>query len=100
MRKASSKNVKKLFEPALFWDARARDIDLKKHSHYVIERILNYGNSKDLKRLRDIYSDQELIEVVKTNRAIIPKTAIFWATYFNIPLEDIKCLKRRFLAHL
>ena len=100
LRNANSKSVKRIFDPVLFWDARSRDIDLSKHSHYVMERVLNYGTSKELNKLRSIYSDKEIIAVVKTNRAILPKTAIFWATYFSIPLKDIKCLNKQFLAHL
>ena len=98
MRKANNKNVKKLFEPTLFWDARARDIDLKKHSHYVIARVLDFGGVKDVNTLRSIYSDDEIIEVIKTRRGLEDETAIFWATYFKIPFGNVKCLRRRSLV--
>lgn len=84
-------NVKEIFNPALFWDAE--DIDLEKNAGYIIARVLDFGNGKDIATLRSIYPDEKIIEVIKKRRGLMPKTAKFWAVYFKIPLEEITCLK-------
>ncbi|MBI3754092.1 MAG: hypothetical protein HY266_08650 [Deltaproteobacteria bacterium] len=90
--KTSLTNPKTLFNPVLFWDAD--EIDMERHADYVIARVLNYGDEKDLKALRRYYPDERLIAVIKKARAIMPITARFWAVYFHIHAEEIACLKR------
>jgi len=87
-----SKNPRKIFRPALFWDAV--DIDMGQHAAYIIARVLDYGNEKDVRALRSIYSNEQLIEAIKKRRGMMPQTAKFWALYFNIPPEEIACLKK------
>lgn len=83
---------KRLFNPALFWDAD--EIDLIRHKRYIIERVLDFGDERDLRELRRLYSDEEIISTIKTSRNIKKKTAIFWAIYFDIPAGEIRCLKK------
>ena len=84
-------NPKNIFCSNLFWDAE--DIDIERHAAYIISRVLDYGNEKDLKILREIYPDKKLIEVVKKRRGLMPRTARFWSVYFKIPIQEIECLK-------
>lgn len=88
---AEISNPKKLLVSNLFWDAE--EIDIDKHAAYIISRVLDYGNEKDLKILREIYPDEKLIEVIRKRRGIMPKTAIFWSVYFNISITEIECLR-------
>jgi hypothetical protein len=37
------------FRQTLFWDVNPKNIDTKKHSQYIIERILDLGNDKEVK---------------------------------------------------
>ena len=75
-------DVKLIFDSTLFWDAE--DIDIGRHADYVIARVLDFGDEKDLKRLREIYSDDELINVIRTKRGLLPITKRFWSVYFNL----------------
>ena len=79
-------NAKLIFDPTLFWDAE--NIDTGRHADYVIARVLDFGDEKDVKRLREIYSDDELINVIRTRRGLLPITKRFWSVYFNIPLME------------
>lgn len=85
-------DVKAIFSPVLFWDAG--EIDAVRHASYVICRVLDFGNEKDIKKLRSIYPDEKLIEVIKSRRSLLPRTGKFWALYFKIPLEEIACLSK------
>jgi len=91
-KKIKAKNPRQLFRPALFWDAM--DIDMEKHAPYIIARILDYGDENDIQTLRSVYSNEQLIDVIKKRRGLMPHTARFWALYFNIPPEEIACLKK------
>ncbi|MEW6609018.1 MAG: hypothetical protein AB1414_16495 [bacterium] len=84
-------NPKAIFNPVLFWDTE--DIDIEKNAGYIISRVLDFGDEKDIKILRTLYPDEKLIEVIKKRRGLMPQTAKFWAVYFNIPTEEITCLK-------
>lgn len=75
-------DVKKLFDPTLFWDAR--EIDPVRHADYIIARVLDYGDEKDVKPLREIYSDDDLIRVIRTRRGLHPMTRRFWRVYFKL----------------
>ena len=83
---ANETDVKLIFDPTLFWDAE--DIDTWRHADYVIARVLDFGDERDVKKLREIYSDDELINVIKTRRGLLPITKRFWSVYFNIPLKE------------
>jgi len=86
IRKPDINDPKLLFDPTLFWDVEIIDID--RHADYVIARVLNFGDEKDLKNLRELYSDDRLIRVIKNRRALLPITRRFWSVYFNISLLD------------
>lgn len=86
IRKPDINDPKLLFDPTLFWDVEIIDID--RHADYVIARVLNFGDGKDLKNLRGLYSDDRLIKVTKNRRALLPITRRFWSVYFNIITPD------------
>ncbi len=88
----AEQNVKSIFRPSLFWDAE--DIDISKHSAYIISRILDYGDIDDVKKLLSLYSYQEIEEVIRTRRGLFPKTGKYWAVKLKIPLEEVACLKK------
>ncbi|MDI6767925.1 MAG: hypothetical protein QME52_13975 [Bacteroidota bacterium] len=85
-------NPRNIFNPVLFWDAE--DVDIENNSDYIIARVLDYGDEKDVKAVRSIYSNEKLIEVIKRKRGLMPMTAKFWAAYFQIPFEEIACLRK------
>jgi hypothetical protein len=78
--------IKKLFDPTLFWDAK--EIDPVRHADYIIARVLDYGDEKDVKRLRAIYSDEDLIRVIRTRRGLSPLTRLFWTVYFKLSVVE------------
>ena len=84
--------IKSIFRPSLFWDVD--EIDAAEHAHYVIARILDYGDMEDVRKLRDLYPDEKIIETVRTRRNLLPKTGKYWAVKLNIPLEEVPCLKK------
>jgi hypothetical protein len=84
LRQKTSKDPKIIFNQGLFWDSE--NIDLDQHADYVIARVLDFGDEEDLKKLRLIFPDEKLIQVIKTRRGLHPMTRRFWSVYFNLPL--------------
>jgi hypothetical protein len=84
----SIKDAKRLFDPTLFWDAES--VDIEQHADYIIARVLDFGDEKDLKTLREIYADEKLIGVVKERRGLLSMTRRFWSVCFNITLPELK----------
>jgi hypothetical protein len=87
-KKYGIRDAKRLFDPTLFWDAKS--VDVEQHVDYIIARVLDFGDEKDLKTLRVIYADEELIRVVKKRRGLLSMTRRFWLLYFNIILPELK----------
>ncbi len=86
------KNIKTLFRPSLFWDAD--EIDPVRHAPYIIGRILDYGDIKDVRRLMKMYAREDIIATVKARRSLLPRTGKYWAIKFNIPFSEVPCLSK------
>ena len=84
----------------LFWDFDIRKLDADKHSHFIIERVLQYGVPQDIRWLLTNYSDKDIIEVVKKSKNIDKKTANFGAIHFDIPTKEVLCLNRPLIQEL
>lgn len=77
----------------LFWDVNKETVNKDLHCPYIIKRIMDYGNIEDVKWMLAAYSRQEIVGVLKKSRGLSRKSAYFWSIYFNIPKEEITCLK-------
>jgi len=80
----------------VLWDVDIEELDLKKHWSFVIERIMVYGNENDVQWMLKTFSKEQLIEVVKKSRNLDRKTANFWALWFDIDKEEIRCFKNTY----
>jgi hypothetical protein len=80
----------------LFWDIDINLVDKIRHKKLIIERILRLGRPESISWLLNIYTNNEIIEVVKKTRNIDRKTANYWAIHFGIPREEIVCLNMQF----
>ncbi len=86
------KDTKSIFKSSLFWDAD--EVDLSRHAEYVIARILDYGNHRDVEKLLEIYPKEKICKVVRTRRGLLPKTGKYWAVKLKIPVQEVACLKK------
>ncbi len=77
----------------LFWDTDKDRVDVGKHRFYIIKRIMDYGNLEGVRWMMRNYTPEEITEVVRKSRGISRKSAYFWSAYYQIPLEEIECLK-------
>ena len=66
------------FRQTLFWDVDPKKIDTEKNSQYVIERIFDFGNDKEVKWLWNFYDKSLLKKVVGGSRCLMPETKNLW----------------------
>jgi len=77
----------------LFWDTDYTQIDFKKHSKAVIERILMFGSMDAYRWLFRFYETDEIKKVITTSRQLDVRTATMFMNFFGIPREEIACFK-------
>ena len=66
------------FRQVLFWDVDPDKIDTEKNAQYVIERILDFGNDKEVRWLRDFYDASLIKKTVEKSRCLMASTKRLW----------------------
>jgi hypothetical protein len=79
-----------------FWDSDPTTIDMERHPQYVIERVLEWGRSDDLRELISLFGREKLIEVLMHSKQLSLRNANFLATIWDIPKERVLCLQPEF----
>lgn len=79
-----------------FWDTDPALIDVEKYQQYVIERVLEWGRTDDLRKLLSLFGREKLITVLTHSRQLSLRNANFLATIWDVPKERILCLQPEF----
>jgi len=67
-----------------FWDCSFEELTLEKYPKFIIERILNYGNEKEIEWLRENIDEDYFRNIALTSRRLDRKTSNYWNKYFQI----------------
>lgn len=86
-----------LFLKKYFWDVEFLEINKRKNSRFIIERILEYGNKKAVSWLFKNYSLKEIKEVIYKTRFLSLRSLFFWILFLNLNKSKVKCLRKSFL---
>lgn len=78
-----------------FWDTDPTKLNLRRHRRFIIERVLEFGDEKAVRWLRQTFGDEAIKEVVCRSRRISKRTANFWRLILNIPKGQVACLSKR-----
>lgn len=76
-----------------FWDTKFSDLHLEQHKMFIIERLLEEGNSNAIRWLLNVFPSHDLEHVVCTSRRIRAKTASFWKNRLSIH-KPILCMQK------
>jgi hypothetical protein len=71
--------MKMKLDKKLFWDTNLRDIDERKHADFIIERVLQYGDLKDYRIIKDTYSLPRITKAARKAGFIDRKSKFFWS---------------------
>jgi hypothetical protein len=69
---------------SLFWDTNWKQIHLRQHARYVIERVLELGWLDAVSWLQRVYPVQTIIDVLTVSRVITAKSRNFWNIWFGV----------------
>ncbi len=73
----------------LFWDADKTGIDVKRHARYVICRVLDFGDTAEVRWLFDTYGEEAIKQVVASNPKLQPKSLNYWRKRYGLPADDV-----------
>ena len=77
----------------LFWDTNLDNFDPSSHPAYTIARILEYGDKPAVAWLREMFSEDQIITVLRTERRLSRRSANFWALVYNLSPEQVAALQ-------
>lgn len=66
------------FRDSLFWDTNPANIDTEKNAQYIIERILDFGNDKEVSWLYHFYDKSFIKKIVIKSRSLRSETKNLW----------------------
>lgn len=66
------------FRQSLFWDVDPKTIDPKRHAKYIIERILDFGDDREVRWMWHTYQKSLIRNVVKHSRVLHNKSKSLW----------------------
>jgi hypothetical protein len=81
-----------------FWDIDFAKLDVEAHPHYVLGRILEYGDEQAIRWMGKRFSKAEVADILFHYRTLSPKSANFWAVIFHINRKKVLCLQKHYLA--
>ncbi|PIZ00949.1 hypothetical protein COY61_01140 [bacterium (Candidatus Gribaldobacteria) CG_4_10_14_0_8_um_filter_33_9] len=67
----------------LFWDTNPKNIDVKKNAQYIIERVADFGNDKEVKWIFNFYNKKLLKKVIAGSRCLRSRTKNLWTLLLN-----------------
>ena len=68
------------FRQTLFWDVNPKNIDTKKNARYIIERVLEFGDHKEVGWVLSYYSKRTVKKVMNLPRVqLSPKSKALWS---------------------
>lgn len=85
----------KALSPNMFWDTPIEHIDPLKHSGWIVERVMNYGQLKDWRIIQRWYGKKGLSSIVTELRALDAVSVSFLCVVLKLNPEDFRCYVER-----
>jgi len=79
-----------------FWDVDFSKLDKKNYSQFIIERILEYGDERAIKWMRENFKLNKIKSVLQQSKNLSRKSANFWRFIFSLNKNKILCLRKSF----
>ncbi len=79
------------FSPHLFWDIDPKELDVKKHVQFIVQRVLQYGLMSDWILLRQSLEIKEIARIAANIKDLDNKTCSFISALSHKPKEEFLC---------
>jgi len=80
-----------------FWDIDVEALDLSKKSLFVIQRLLDKGDSESVSWVLHNYDKKTIRKTFATLRDFSSKVGYFWKLFLDIPQGEMVCLQKPYL---
>ncbi len=87
--------ILKHLNKAYFWDVDFSQLDPEKSYRLIIERVMLYGNLKEIGSLNNYYGKAKIKSTLCTLNFIDPKNLNFFSLLFDTPKSQFKCYTRK-----
>ncbi len=77
----------------LFWDINVATFDPATYPEYSIGRVLEFGDEKAVKWMKETFSEAEITAVIRNARHLSRKSANSWALVYHIPADQVAALR-------
>jgi hypothetical protein len=77
----------------LFWDTNVQTFDPEAYPVYAIERVLEYGDEEAVAWMRRTFTQEQIVDVLRTDRRLTTLSANFWALLFAVPAAEVAALR-------
>jgi hypothetical protein len=77
-----------------FWDADFQKLSLKGNPYPIISRLLELGDETAIQFLLKVYTQDEIVSVLRRSRSLSMRSRVFWAMFFNV--DDESCTPKRY----
>jgi len=77
----------------LFWDVNLASFNPATYPDYTIARVLEIGDEKAVKWMKENFSEADIKRVIATERRLSRKSATFWALVYGIAPEEVVALR-------
>lgn len=95
MGESNRLKTKPKFYKGIFWDVAFDKIDYDAKTNFVIERVFERGNVRDIRNCRRYYGDGKVREV-PLNAKFLPEITMYHASAAIVrPIEDFRCYTLR-----
>jgi hypothetical protein len=77
---------------AFFWDVNPETFDPLSYPRYAIGRILEFGDQRAVVWMKEVFSEAQIRDVIRTERRLSRRSANFWALVYGIPRDEVQAL--------
>lgn len=91
MNNVNSLNLTNQLSQYLFWDIDLSLLDVESNSAQVNQRVLEYGELDDWRKIRDFYGLERIVNDCKRLRSLNPKALSFVCAITGTKKEDYRC---------
>ncbi|MGC4235443.1 MAG: hypothetical protein QM594_20895 [Niabella sp.] len=81
--------VSEAFHKSLFWDVDPERLDWERNRQLIIERVFTRGVTQEVRRIYQVYSNEEIREAILKSKTFDKKTANYFSIKYQIPISRI-----------
>ncbi len=79
------------FSNHLFWDIDKAHVNLRQHKSQIIFKVVEFGFLSDWELIKELYSKEEIVEVVTNLRTLDKRTHSYLSLVLNIDKTKFRC---------